>query len=162
MRKLRNLGLAGLVALGLTGCEDPTETQIAYTTPPQPIEVMQEGRIDKLPKSEKLSKLEGKIIKVQPSSVSYQRGMNEDTSSNHEFIYVVLEEQNKKTHTLIFPYSRAILERDATLSYVPLPLNYIDSDKFVGNFLGKRYSTNDRFVIHTEGFITPEGIKYKE
>lgn len=161
MNKIRNTLGAILTAVSMAGCEpDQTETAKSYSKEPQAVEFMPEISLDKLP--ERTLELEGRIIKVQPSSLSYTYGTREASrSANHEFIYVVLESQDKNLHTLIYPYSKAILEKNANIKYVPFALESITTEKFIKNFISKDYHSEDKFNIEAEGFITPGGITYK-
>lgn len=112
------------------------------------------------------SELEGKIVKVQPSIISYRGGSDgmiygSRISANHEFEYVVVETTDKKLHTLIYPYSKAIVERYAKITYRPLPSKTIDSETFIANLINPKYATDDNIIIETEGFIAKDGIVYK-
>lgn len=105
--------------------------------------------------------LEGRVVKVQPSSIPFSKGMAQAVyAANHEFEYVIVEVADGQLHTLIFPYSKAILEREATITYRPLKSGGIDTKTFVATFL-EQSDPIGNFPIQAEGIITADGIKYK-
>jgi len=151
------LALTGLSFVAGCGKEQPTQ-------PTARDEYF--NQFSTLQQTEKQSQLEGKIVKVQPSHLSFGKsyhtyGYNIVISSNHEFEYVMVEGKDGKLTTLIYPYSKAILERDATINYKPLPSKSIQSWEFISEFMSRKYVTDDNFVIKADGIITADGIKYK-
>ncbi|MBM3200577.1 hypothetical protein FJZ53_06580 [Candidatus Woesearchaeota archaeon] len=159
MKMMKTKIAAGLTALmlgagTLTGCfpSTPGKHSGEYNSKPEITQSV-----------EQISELEGKIIKVQPSNLTYVRwrGSNTSTASNHEFEYVIVQDKNGTKHTLIYPYSKAILETEATLKYRSLNSGGIDVETFIDNFIVQEYDTDDNFVIEAEGIITKDGIKYK-
>lgn len=148
-------GLAALIigASAVTGCmpSSPGKLSGEYGSKPEMNQSI-----------EQVSELEGKILKVQPSNFTYirWRGSNCSTSSNHEFEYVIVQDKNGVNHTLIYPYSKAILEGDATVKYRSLNSGMIDVETFIDNFIIQEYDTDDNFTIEAEGIITKDGIKY--
>lgn len=155
-KKAKCAATLGALALGIgltAGCTNSTPGTLAneYSAKPEMTQNM-----------EQISELEGKILKVQPSTISFTKWLgNATTASNHEFEYMIVESKDKKIHTLIYPYSKAILEREATIKYRPLSSGMIDSETFIDTFLIKEYYTNDNIVIEAEGIITKDGIRYK-
>lgn len=157
--KLQNLLGTSAFILSLAGCEEPQplKPNLAEEYNSEPAAFTE--------KVEAVSQLEGRIVKVQPSQISYVgawQGINGGyVSANHEFEYVLVEDANKKLHTLIYPYSKAIIEREAILKFRLLPSGTIDTEKFIDNFLKQEYFTDDIFDIEAEGIIIKEGIKYR-
>jgi hypothetical protein len=124
-----------------------------------------ENRINRLEVVELSPQLEGRIVKVQPSSISYSgawdgRIYGSNISANHEFEYVMVEGKDGKVHTFIYPYSKAILERNATVRFKSLEGGAIDSETFIDRFLKKEYFTDDNVLLEAEGVIIPGGINY--
>ncbi len=158
MNKLQKvLGIGSLFSV-VYGCGEPGDLAKEYVEKPVPVE--------ELPLTEKdlttTSTLEGRIIKVQPSSISFNNGSGDGrTASNHEIEYVLVE-NSEGLHTLIYPFSKAILERDARLTFRPLNQRMIDVETFVHRFLNTDYSTSDNFFLESEGIITRDGIHYKD
>lgn len=152
--KLQNLLRNSALILALGGCEEP-----------QPQEPNLGDGYNKpavTEKTEAFSELEGRIVKVQPSSISFTTSpYNNARSANHEFEYILVEDHDKKLHTLIYPYSKIIVEREATLKFRQLPSGTIDTETFIDQFLKQDYFTDDRFIIEAEGIITKNGIAYK-
>jgi len=155
MNTIRNMvgGLAFALAIG--GCE-PTDTTKAYTRP-EVFEKVEEQKLDKLPTETKT--LEGRIIKVQPSIINFGGG---EIAGPHEFIYVVVKDKSNKNRILFYPYSKAIIEGEAKISYISLPSERIDTHTFIKTFINPNYRQADVFQIEAEGFIVPKGIEYKE
>ena len=112
---------------------------------------------------ERTLELEGRIVKVQPSAVTY---IGENTfagrASNHEFEYVMVKGKGNDVHTLIYPHSKAILEADASITYKPIEQGRIEAKDFVTGFVTSCYGTDDNFTIEAEGIITRDGIRYKQ
>ena len=118
----------------------------------------------------------GKIVKVQPSHFSYYLGykgfstvylVDSSVSDSHEFIYVIGEDNNKGLHTLIYPQSEAILEREAEIKYEPLKLGGLTTREFtkafITNSFNKQYYeiiVNNNLFLKAEGIILPDGIRY--
>lgn len=143
--------------LSLAGCEEPQ--------PQKPNLSDEYNKPAVTEKTEAFSQLEGRIVKVQPSQISFigeWYGANGGrTAAGHEFEYVLVEDANKKLHTLIYPYSKAIIEREATLKFRSLPSGTIDTETFIDHFLKQEYFTDDNFVIEAEGTIVKDGITYR-
>ena len=141
-------------ALSLGGCRgDPTPEKANY--------------LDYNLSTVSNSTLTGKIVKVQPSSVSFIGELRGNGywgaygSENHEFEYVVMKDKNNHTHTLIYPRSHAILEENAIINYIPIAGEIISSDDFIKRYIKGDYTTDDNVPICAEGIITRDGIKYK-
>ena len=90
--------------------------------------------------------LEGRIIKVQQSAVTMDK-------NSHNINYVFVNDSVGKTHVLLYPYSKAIIEREAKIKYRPLPLGYINSDVLVKTFVTGEYSDLSS-KLEAEGIIT--------
>lgn len=149
--------LAGLVATG--GCSKSDQTNNLAGEYAMGSAVNQN--------TETFSRLEGKILKVQPSQLSYVGGddnriYGSNISANHEFEYVAVKGLDGKMHTLIYPYSKSILEGNAVIKYRPLNSGRIDAETFIDTFLNKGYFTDDNFTIEAEGIITAGGIQYNQ
>ena len=74
-------------------------------------------------------------------------------------------------HTLIYPYSKAILERNAVIEFRPLEDHSLDKwpskcdfsvKNFIDVFLDPIFFTYNNFPIEAEGIITRDGITYKK
>ncbi len=155
MKKMLGIGAMGLA---LVGCEPPKE-KVNLADSYKPKIVQQVERTEQA-----TSQLEGKIVKVQPSSLSFKVGFL-DTSSrigNHEFEYVIMKDNNGRTHTLIYPYSKAILDGEAVVQYRELPLGVISTRDFVHIYIDENYGVDDNFFLEAGGFIVKDGIKYQE
>jgi hypothetical protein len=63
-------------------------------------------------------------------------------------------------HTLVYPYSKAIMEGNAKIRYRPVNGEGVDAEKFIDLFLNPKYFTDDNFQIETQGFIVKDGINY--
>ena len=111
----------------------------------------------------KIQTLEGKIIKVQTGHLSYLRypESNSATSPQHEFEYVFLKDPNDKTHLLIYPYTKGILEGVAKINYTPLTGGATNSSAFVRTFINTKYASDTNIPLECEGFIVKGGIQYK-
>ena len=160
MRKIYQGAVGGLLTLvAITGCDTKTDTAKAYTEDPRLAEVTpQNSPLDRLPKD--YLTIEGRIVNVQPSQLSYRRFEDSDPLI-HEFIYVLFEDGNGKKQVLVYPYSRAIFKDNATIRYAPLQEGRIDNEVFVKSFLSKGSSSFSSFPIVAEGVIAPDGIEYK-
>ncbi len=191
-RLQKALGIGAALLLPLAGCVDesyynkPTPNlRVEYALRPTPIvrygghEIVltDEGEhaLRPTPPSpvEPFSKITGKIVRVQPSHLSYnetwgtnpggaQNPWGSRISATHEFIYVIVRGADEKLHTLVYPYSSAIPEGDATITFRPLEGGMIDADEFIDKFLNPEFFTNDNFGIRTKGFIVDGGITYHE
>ena len=156
-KTLASIVLVGALALGVAGCgneADKPQSRVGeYASQPA------------VPQNvETFSQLEGKIVKVQPSEISYAGTtitLSDRLTANHEFEYVIVEGRDGKPHIFIYPYSKAILERDATIEYRPLNSGMITAGTFIRTFLGPKYFTDANVTIEAEGIITKGGIKYK-
>ena len=126
MKKILEIGT---LAMALTGC-GPSKGKFSDSYQPKIIQ-----QVERIERTEQAtSQLEGKIMKVQSSSLSFRVGssLSETTlSGNHEFEYVIVKDKEGKTRTLIYPYSKAILEGDVNIQYRELPLGVISTEDFV-------------------------------
>lgn len=152
----------GALALALAGCGKKADKA------PNTLNLSEEytSRPAARQNVETFSQLEGKILKVQPSQISYvgdwdKHHYGSNTSANHEFEYVMVEGKDGKLHAFIYPFSKAILEKEATIKYRPLSSGSIDSETFIDTFLKEEYFTDDNILIEAEGIITRDGIAYK-
>jgi hypothetical protein len=152
MNRTQRLGIGALV-LAIVGCVDNKSLNIAdeYKITPK---VSAE-------KPETFSELEGRIVKVQPSQLAYFSEHNSQVSASHEFVYVIVEGQDEKSHTFIYPYSKAILEREARIKFRPLESGMIDADTLIDTFVNQRYCAANNIFLEAEGLITRDGIEYK-
>ena len=155
------LGLLGGLALAVAGCEHqavpsnnlPNMTQ-EYNPAPQSQPAEEPVAMETF---------RGKIVKVQPSQLSFIRESGANSiGGTHEFIYLIAEGEDRTPHVFVYPSSRAILERNALLTYRPLRLGAIDSEEFIDAFVEREYrlETMDDITIRAEGIITPDGICY--
>lgn len=151
----------GAVLLSLSGCKNSNVSQT--NSAPVPLTSTTQSL-------EQVLELEGKILKVQPATLSYigdytanlGSGHGTRVTANHEFEYVILMENNGKWHTFIYPTSKAILDHaSVAITYIPLASGSIDSKEFIKRYMDEDFSTDDHFQIGAEGIIIPHGIKYK-
>lgn len=116
-------------------------------------------------KVETFTQLEGKIVGVQPSQISFignwYGGHGAYATGGHELVYVTLQTDDGKLHTLFYPYSKAVLEKDATVKFRPIPSGMMTAGTFIDTFMDPEYFTDDNIVIEAEGAITKNGISYK-
>jgi len=147
--------VAGL-AMGMAGCENYSHPSALRLSSEQAISA---GAAV----SNNVLALEGRIIDVQPSEVSYcglfEGGQGSRYTSNHEFIYVAIEDLQGKIHTMVYPSSKAFLERDASVAYKVISGGSIDARTFIHNYVDPNYFTDDNIRIEAEGII--QGITYK-
>lgn len=151
----KSLGL-GLLLFGLNSCDDLfPSTKLS----PEYNKKETTGKEDLM--ATETQTLEGRIVKVQPSSIPFSKGMGQAVyAANHEFEYVTVAAADGQFHTLIYPYSRAILESEATIAYRPLKSGGIDTKTFMQTFL-EQSDPIGNFPIVAEGIITADGIIYK-
>lgn len=155
MKMMKKLFGIGTLVLSLPGCEPPKE-KVNFADTYKPKIVQQVERAEQT-----TSQLEGKIVKVQPSSLSYRVPSSLSYRvGNHEFEYVIMKDEEGRTRTLIYPYSKAILEGDAIIQYRELPLRVISTRDFVHAYINERYNPDNDFFLETDGFIVKDGIKY--
>ncbi len=157
LQKILGIGTSVLTLAAFSGCTG-NESQPSNATSENI------SRPD-VAQSDTLSQLEGLIIKVQPSQISYVGEMRnlgyDNVTANHEFEYVMLQDVEGMVHLLIYPYSKAILERNAIIKFKPLPFKKITANEFIDRFLDPTYSTDDDIAIEAEGIINKyDGIVY--
>jgi hypothetical protein len=147
--------ITGMTLLALYGCGDkkPKNVSEDYVKKPQINNEQQQ-----------ISELEGRIIKTKTAKITFSRDGPKETKfpSQHEFEYVILEAKDGSLHTLMYPYSKPILERNAIIKYRVLPNKVLDGRAFVDMFINPSYSLDDVIVIEAEGVITKDGIEYKK
>jgi hypothetical protein len=146
--------VAGL-AIGMAGCHDPAPTK----------QLLYDSSVYAQVSETRLQALEGRIVKVQPGEISFI-GYKYDlyggrTAAGHEFEYVMVETQDGKLHTLIYPYTMAIIEKNAVINFNPISGGVIDTKTFIDNFINDDFITDDNVSINAEGIIAPNGITYK-
>jgi hypothetical protein len=157
MNRLKKIAGIGALMLTLAGCTDKPYEALK----PRHAESRKEAVAVAIRDIETFSELEGRIVKVQPSQFLYRTDFwRSAVSVIHEFEYVMLETHDKRIHTLIYPYSKAILERDATIKFRRLNSGNIDASTFGELFLPRR-TTVDNILIEAEGLIIKDGINYK-
>ena len=165
---LASVGIASLV--GLTrcgddcGCGPKKDVKKSYAK-----EYGYLNRYDKNPKfstsdtinavlPDTIISLEGRIVEVQPSSVSYSVP---DRSPSHSFEYVFVNDTSGNTHLFIYPYSKGIKDGQAKINYRPLTYGKIDSKLFIKAFAAEE--VNDYYVnsiqLEAEGVIIGEITK---
>ncbi len=157
MKTLQNVLGAGILGMALSSCE-PVEKPRNFSDEYRP-KITQ--AVEK--KEESFSSLEGKIVKVQSSHLPYTwesgyRGFG----SSHPFEYVMVEDREGKVHTLIYPYSKAILERSAAVKYRPLELGVINVNTFIDQYINAEFFTDNNFFLEAEGIIMKNGIQYQQ
>jgi len=145
--KLNQMLGIGALSLALAGCDPPAVHEYRQQAETAP------GTLEDTVRS-----LSGTIVKVQPSSVSYQV---RNGSGSHEFEYVMVEDDHGQLHTLVYPCSKAIVERPATIQYRRLSSGSMDAANFVQNYVNACRVTDDNILIEAEGIITGDGIKYE-
>ncbi len=156
-RTLMKLSLVGILAL--SGCEinsTPPYFAFVFNPKPQP-KVVEVGA-----NNEVIEQLEGVIVKVQPSILSFSY-MNANINAVHEFEYVFVEERNGKLYTLIYPHSKGILEGEATIHYTKLDNRKISAKELIVNStkLNKELVyADDSFSIEADGIILEGKLKY--
>src|SRR3989344_7018136 len=111
IRSIRNIGICALLASAGCGEEGPLKKEYA-----QPLENPAPIVLEHFSQTEKT--LEGKIRKAQSSHFSF-RVRNSTSAANHAFEYVVLEDATGRNHILVYPFSKAIIECPATITYRP-------------------------------------------
>ncbi len=166
MKTLQKIFGIGALAL-LSGCEPKLEVERlrdGYQT--EQVKIAEAVQTPLLMKyTGEAKKLEGRIVKVQPSQFSIYRGDgNTARAVSHEFEYVIIEDKEGKPRTFIYPYSKAILEKPAMVKFRPLEIGGIDVESFIdayiaGSILNWR-ETDDNFFIEAEGIIVKDGIQY--
>ncbi len=177
--KLQTLALTSALLLSGIGCEEQNPQRVPTTVETVAAEYNYQGSdptlqyFDSVPahqntheKKDGRATLVGRIVKVQPSQFSYvNEKENKTYAASREFIYVMVEDVNQVLHTFIYPHSKAIIERDATITYRPL-FERVSADDFVRAFI-RGYSwehfqaSPGQTTIEAEGIILPKGIQYK-
>lgn len=162
-RNLVGISIAAL-ALAIGGCGEDTKLNNEYN--PKPVAV--EKTPDKTPKTDLEKKivdaqtmLEGKIIRVQPSTFSGHLSSN-SSYFTHEFLYVIVESAGKK-YFLVYPFSYPVVEgSEAIITYRQIPSGCLTTCEFGKIFLRTDFmQTSDDFIIKADGAITKDGIIYK-
>ncbi|MBI4440577.1 hypothetical protein HY639_00265 [Candidatus Woesearchaeota archaeon] len=151
----KTLGIATL-ALTLHGCASEQPRNETFSEYNQTVKAspLPEGRVT----------LVGKIVKVQIGSIPVGAG---NWGVNHEFEYVMMQDSEGKMHTLLYPYTKAIVEQEATVTYQPLH-GGISSVDFIQQFAPPGYDYGDRHyhsignvMLEADGIIAKNGITYK-
>lgn len=147
--------ITGMMLLALYGCGDKKPKNVSEDY----VKKQQFSEED----NQKLSELEGKIIKTKTARITFSKDTSKESRmpTTHEFEYVVVEDKEGNIHTLMYPYSKPILKRNATIKYKVLPNKVLDGRAFVDMFINQNYSIDDVVVIEAEGIITRGGIEYK-
>ncbi len=165
MKRNAIAGLAALTIAGASCCNQIKAKESPFMDVPSQAALQAESYGDHFSNGY-TKNLVGKIVKVQPSEFSYFHGMGDRSiAANHEFEYVMLEDENGLVHTLIYPQSKAILEREANIYFRPLKDKKISAKDLVENYVVKNgglnlYSAEDNFQVETEGIIVDGGIIY--
>ncbi|MBS3140665.1 hypothetical protein J4405_00805 [Candidatus Woesearchaeota archaeon] len=109
--------------------------------------------------------LRGRIIKVQPSRISFSDidNSNNFRDQSHEFEYVFVDDEYGDMSLLIYPYSKGILERGATIRYRAMIPPKISSLAFIKTYVSPNIQIPETSVINIEadGIIVPGGISYR-
>ncbi len=155
----KSLGI-GAIVLALSGC--------AKTPPPQPQHrygYTSGQTTSSSQTSPNESSIYGTITDVQPGNLAYYfftgSGHSQDSRSvNHQFEYVVVNDQQGKSHVLLYPFSKGIPKGQATISYRPLNQG-ITVNQFVDDFINPCLDADENFLIEAEGIILPNGIAYE-
>lgn len=156
MSKLRCLAALVAGAALTIGCGEDGKYSVEYTKKPQLVE--EQKKFAEV--SDSFQTIEGKILKVQPSQISFKSKYSENTNGSHEFIYLILEDNDGKMHTLVYPFSHAFLEQRAKLRYRPVPNGELSADDFLRLFIKDDYYSYISFPIKTEGIVAKDGVEY--
>jgi len=112
--------------------------------------------------SKPISTMKGKIIKVQPSQISFCKFHGGAMiSSVHEIEYVFVKTPDGWIGTFIYPCSKAIPDGEAEIHYREIDEIRIYSKKFISIFLGPEFFTEDNIPLYVVGIIDDLGIFYK-
>ncbi len=121
-KALAGIGVLLGLSLGVGGCI-PLQEENTASKEAAPTLADQTGfssrASEKAPLAEEIiSQLEGMIVKVQPTEISYlgyavqtYGGADVYASSSHELEYVMLQATDGNIHILIYSYPKAIIEK---------------------------------------------------
>jgi hypothetical protein len=143
LTKILNITLISTALAATMSCES-TKFKEYNAKPPQQGATQQE----------QINRIEGKILKVQPSIIGYLDVI-------HEIEYVILKENNGDIHTFIQPFSKAILDKtEVKIDYYPLN-NGIYVEDFIETYVIQNTQIgHDNFKLDAAGVIAPQGIQY--
>jgi hypothetical protein len=109
--------------------------------------------------SDKVESISGRIIRVQPSILAVGPA---SSSYSHEIIYLIVKTQQGDHKTLIYPYTCAFREGNATIQYNPLPQGEISTARLVELFVSKHVSTTQVLNILADGIVVSRGVTYEQ
>jgi hypothetical protein len=140
----------GLVLLVGCGEEDPAL--------PKGLNKEYSGASSVEKREQSLEMMSGRILEVQPSSVSFGRGHG---SANHPFSYLIVKGKDGAEKILIYPYSKAIpTGRDVTFNYRFVSPG-VSSGTFVKSFVDPYSVASEDFFIEADGIIIKGGIVFE-